>query len=273
MKRPAPWTPVYEDPRILAVNKQAGINVGADRWDGEAERLDRLLALPYGRIFTVHRIDKDTSGLVVFARNAEIHRFLSQAFESRAVEKTYLAAVHGRPAWEEADCDLPLVPDGDRRRRTIVDRSRGKKSYTRFRRLLCAGNYSLIEARPETGRTHQIRVHLAALGYPVICDPLYGVNARSSTPEGGANRGGLEKGVFLSSFKKGWRGSPADEKPLISRLALHALRLVLPLPDQTAEPALPSAPGILTLDAPLPRDFSALRAQMEKSAAGSTSPP
>jgi 23S rRNA pseudouridine1911/1915/1917 synthase len=225
------------------VNKAAGIAAGADRWDGSKERLDRLVeaALGGGRLYTIHRIDRDTSGLLVFARDGETHRRLSLAFEGRRVEKVYLAAVHGRPAWTEETCDLPLVPDGDKEHRTIIDKYRGKKSLTRFRLLGSAGHCSLIEARPETGRTHQIRVHLASLGYPVVCDPLYG---RSPKP------------LYLSSFKRGWRGDPLDERPLISRLALHAWKLGLPDYD----------PGGLSLEAPLPRDMGALVSQMEKQA-------
>jgi 23S rRNA-/tRNA-specific pseudouridylate synthase len=152
------------------------------------------------------------------------------------VEKRYTAVVHGRPLWKETVCDLPLVPDGNKRHLTIIDKYRGKKSLTRFRLVLCAGNYAVLEASPETGRTHQIRVHLAAIGHPVVCDPLYG----------------SPKPVFLSSFKKNWRGDPFDEKPLIARLGLHAAELALPCGDG------------LALKAPLPRDMAALVKQMEK---------
>jgi RluA family pseudouridine synthase len=268
MKNAPPFTVIYEDDRIIAVNKVAGLSVGGDRWDDSKERLDRLLfernsaQVP---IFTVHRIDRDTSGLVVFAKDGKTHRFLSRAFESRSVKKEYLAVVHGRPPWEEAECDLPLVIDGDKRHRTIVDRFRGKKSLTRFKRILCAGNYSIIEARPETGRSHQIRVHLAALGYAIVCDPLYGKSERSSALPGGA-----EKGLFLSSFKRSWRGDSSRERPLIERLALHAARLVLPLWEESADIDRDDSNN-LELTAPLPRDFRALENQMKKFQSGGVS--
>jgi 23S rRNA pseudouridine1911/1915/1917 synthase len=137
---------------------------------------------------------------------------------------------------------LSLVPDGDKQHRTTIDQFHGKKSLTHFRLLASSGSFSLLEARPATGRAHQIRVHLASLGHPVVCDPLYG--ARSSP-----------KPVCLSAFKKGWRGDPLEEKPLLERLGLHAASLTLPYP---------GAGDRLVLEAPLPRDMGALIRQIEK---------
>jgi RluA family pseudouridine synthase len=253
----APFSIIYEDRRILAVNKAPGLAVGADRWDESKERLDGLLAARYPGVFTVHRIDRDTSGLVIFARDAETHRELSAAFESRRVKKQYTAVVHGRPLWTETECRLPLVPDGDKQHRTIIDKYRGKPSITRFRFLLSAGSYSVLEVFPETGRTHQIRVHCASLGHPVVCDPLYSAGNRTG-------RHGPE-GIFLSSFKKGWRGDPLEEKPLLNRLGLHAARLELP-DYRTGET------GSLVLEAPLPRDMGALIKQLEKCSPALTVP-
>jgi 23S rRNA pseudouridine1911/1915/1917 synthase len=247
MKTPE-FTILYEDEGMVAVNKETGIPVGADRWDGTKKRLDQLLQDFLGlRLYTAHRIDQDTSGLVIFAKGGDLHRRLSRAFEGRLVRKRYLAVVQGRPAWGETVCDLPLAPDGDKRHRTIVDKYRGRKSLTRFRFLGGAGNYSLVEVLPETGRTHQIRVHLASLGHPVVCDPLYGTNP---------------KGVYLSSFKRGWRGEPLEERPLLNRLGLHAGELFLPPESLSASPA---GEGLL-LRAPLSRDLAALTRQMEKQA-------
>jgi RluA family pseudouridine synthase len=236
MKILPPYTIIFENERFIAVNKAPGISVGGDRWDESKERLDRLLErdLKLPKIYTVHRIDRETSGLVVFARDRETHRRLSLAFEQRHVEKRYVAIVHGRPAWKETTCDLALVPNGNKKHMTIIDKYRGKESFTSFICIISAGNYSVLEARPQTGRIHQIRVHAAALGHPVVCDGLYG----KETP------------VKLSSFKRSWRGDPNEEKPLLSRLGLHAQSLALS--------------DTQTLTAPLPRDMASLIKQIEK---------
>ncbi|MDR0655409.1 MAG: RNA pseudouridine synthase [Treponema sp.] len=270
MKQKKPFSIVHEDRHILAVNKAAGLTVGGDRWDEGKERLDRLLEAflterdkgENERIYTVHRIDRDTSGIVVFAKDEETLRRLSGAFEGREVYKRYIAVICGRPPWKEETCDLPLLPNGNKKHLTIIDRYQGKKSLTRFRLLGSAGNYSVAEALPETGRTHQIRVHLAALGYPVASDPLYGNG----------------KPVFLSSIKRDWRGDPYSERPLLERLGLHAAELVLPVCDSNTAGHVPGEADpenstehkakfyaeTLRLSAPLSRDLSALIKQMGK---------
>jgi 23S rRNA pseudouridine1911/1915/1917 synthase len=236
MKTPAPYTVIFEDQQIIAVNKSSGVSVGGDRWDESKIRLDRLIErdLKITKIFTVHRIDRETSGIVIFAKDREAHRKLSIEFEQRKVFKRYIVIVHGRPAWKEITCNLALVPDGNKKHMTIIDKYRGKESLTEFIYKNGAGNYSVLEVLPKTGRIHQIRVHAAALGHPVVCDELYG----KASP------------VKLSSFKRSWRGDAAEEKPLLSRLGLHALELVL------SEDRV--------LNAPLPKDMASLVNQIEK---------
>lgn len=238
MKQQRPFEVIYEDGDIIAVNKAAGLAVCADRWNYTKRRLDTMVAEFCGRrLFTVHRIDAGTSGAVIFAKTASAHRQLSVAFEARQVGKVYTAAVRGVPRWETAVCDAPLVVNGDKLRRTIIDRYRGKPSLTRFRLLARCGGIALVEALPESGRTHQIRVHLASLGHPIVCDALYG----SEAP------------LFLSALKRGWRGDRFEERPLIARLALHALSVTVRLSGRE-----------LAITAPYPRDMAALVKQLSK---------
>ena len=270
MARIKSFTIIYEDDSIIAVNKASGIAVTGERWDTEAPRLDLLLkqALNFRteantepELYIVHRIDKETSGLVIFAKNSKVHRSLSEAFEKRRVEKTYIAVIHGRPSWPggKASCDLPLVSDGNKKHLTIIDKFNGKSSQTDFTLLLSAGNYSVVEARPKTGRTHQIRVHLSALGFPIVCDLLYGRHARS----------GKETGVYLSSFKRDWRGDQIEERPLLDRLGLHAALLKIN-GDFNGDAGIgfgeERTAKFLSLEAPMPKDMASLINQMEKTA-------
>lgn len=230
------YTVIFVNDDFVAVNKISGLSVGGDRWDESAERLDKIIENDFNlkKIFVIHRIDKETSGLIIFAKNRETHRRLSLAFEQRNIFKKYVLIVHGQPVWKETSCDLPLVPNGNKKHMTIIDKFRGKESVTRFNCLFSAGNFSVLEAVPETGRIHQIRVHAAAIGHPVVCDALYG----------------KENPIKLSSFKRGWRGDPHSERPLLSRLGLHAQELTLP--------------DGQSLAAPLPRDMRSLITQLEK---------
>lgn len=234
------YTTIYCDEDIVVLNKRSGILIAADRYNPEAARLDVIAEKEFGRLFAVHRIDKDTSGLIIYARNPQAHQSLSMQFEKRQVHKTYHALVYGHPLWQELSVDLPLQPDGDAKHRTVVNKKYGKPSQTDFINLGSCGPYSWIIAKPKTGRTHQIRVHLAANGFSIVCDPLYGAN---------------QKPVRLSEIKRKWNGDEVEERPLLSRLALHAYKI---------EFTHPSTNQQVSFTAPYPKDMEATRKQLAK---------
>jgi len=239
MKITPDYTVIYSDESILVLNKRSGLLIAADRYDEDAPRLDLAAEKEFGKLYAVHRIDKDTSGCVIYARTPEAHRSLSMQFEHREVEKVYHALVYGRPLWQKEHLDLRLLVDGDARHRTVPNSRYGKDAVTDFTLIGSCGPYSWVEARPRTGRTHQIRAHLKELGFAIVCDPLYSPN---------------QKPVRLSEIKRKWNGDAENERPLLSRLALHAYRLTLNHPVSGQR---------LTFTAPYPKDMEATRKQLE----------
>jgi RluA family pseudouridine synthase len=173
---------LYEDQFLLIVNKPAGLSVLPDGWEKDSEYLVRMLEENYGRIFIVHRLDKITSGVMVFARDAETHRVLNTQFENHEAQKTYHAIVEGNPKWEEKVARHPLRANVGHKHRTMVDDKNGKPSETRFRVIKRYPESALVEAKPMTGRTHQIRVHAYVLGHPLVEDILYGARNRYGLP-------------------------------------------------------------------------------------------
>jgi RluA family pseudouridine synthase len=173
---------LYEDQFLLIVNKPAGLSVLPDGWEKDSEYLVRMLEEKYGKIFIVHRLDKITSGVMVFARDAETHRVLNTQFENHEAQKTYHAVVEGNPKWEEKVARHPLRANVGHKHRTMVDDKNGKPSETRFRVIKRYPESALVEAKPMTGRTHQIRVHAYALGHPLVEDILYGARDRYGLP-------------------------------------------------------------------------------------------
>lgn len=173
---PAP-TVIYIDPDLLVVDKPAGLLSvpagGADRQDCLAARVRTL----HADALIVHRLDAATSGLVLFARDPEMLRRMSLAFEQRMVGKQYAALVHGHMARAEGEIDLPLGEDAANRPRQIVDPVRGRRALTRYQVLEHLGDgaeaCTRVALKPVTGRAHQLRVHLLTLGHPILGDPLY----------------------------------------------------------------------------------------------------
>ncbi len=164
---------IYVDSFILVANKPAGLATIPGGWEDDSDSLVKTLETDYGRLWIVHRLDKVTSGLVVFARTAEVHRSLSIQFEHHAIKKVYHAIVVGSPAWDEHTARHPLRINVGHSHRTVVDNSQGKPSETTFKVLERFNGYALLAAIPATGRTHQVRVHAYALGHPLLGDTLY----------------------------------------------------------------------------------------------------
>lgn len=163
----------YSDPHILVVNKPANLSVLPEGWDKSAPYLVQMLEKQFQKVWVVHRIDKVTSGIIVCALSAEAHRSLNIQFEKHEVEKVYHALLNGMPKWDEKVTKFPLRVNVGHKHRTVVDDRNGVRSETRFKLLERYQAAALVEASPMTGRTHQIRVHAYALGYPLLGDVLY----------------------------------------------------------------------------------------------------
>jgi 23S rRNA pseudouridine955/2504/2580 synthase/23S rRNA pseudouridine1911/1915/1917 synthase len=229
---------IYENDQFVAINKPAGLLSIPDR-EGKDTSLKSWLKEKYGNIFTVHRLDRDTSGVIVFAKDEATHKYLSKVFEERAVEKIYSGLVQGSLAEKEGSIDVAIIEHPAKAGLMIVAK-KGKASLTDYEVKEELGLYSLVQFRIHTGRTHQIRVHMQHLGHPIVCDETYGDG----------------RPVFISSFKKNYKLSrhDEDERPILSRLALHSQ--LLHFQDEKGE--------FHTLEAPLPKDMRALIQQLKK---------
>jgi 23S rRNA pseudouridine1911/1915/1917 synthase len=239
---------LFRDENLLAVNKPAGIPVEPSRWGEHPIHLTGALlewaeggrredGLVAERPRALHRLDLGTSGVVLYALNLEAERHYRGLFEARLVEKTYHALVIGE-IHEGGVVDAPLE-EADRGKRMQVAKRGGKPSVTEYFPTKIYRGFTMVEAKPRTGRTHQIRVHLASLGHPLMVDPLYGGRER----------------ILLSEIKPGYRpkkGRP--EKPLMERLTLHAKSVRLTGLDGKEQ----------YIEADHPKDLRVLLSKMEK---------
>ena len=250
-------TVLHEDEHLLVIDKPAGLAVEPERWLREAGSVAASLVDlaearsegdPHGllefRPRIVHRLDKGTTGVLLVAKDLEAERELRAAFEARVVEKDYLALVEGEVHWadgEEVAIEHPIAPAARRGGRMCV-REGGKPALTVARVEERFRGFTLVRCSPRTGRTHQIRVHMAEEGFPLLVDPVYG----------------RRDALLLSEIKRGYRPKPGrPELPLLSRLSLHALRLRLP--DDVV-----STSTVREFHSPVPADLERALKQLRK---------
>lgn len=168
---------VFEDPHILVLNKPTGLLTVPGRLREHADCLEARAKSVYGWARVAHRLDRETSGLVVLGLSAEAHRGLSIGFERRRVEKTYVAEVAGLVVGEAGVIDLPLAADWPNRPMQMVDHKRGRRAVTEWQVLSRGETTTKIELTPATGRSHQLRVHMLELGHPILGDTFYAPDA------------------------------------------------------------------------------------------------
>jgi len=233
---PVPFSVIYYDEHIIVVDKPSGLIVHPARVhlagtlvNGLLYRFGRLPeSVVPGRPGIVHRLDRDTSGVMVVARTKEAYEDLKRQFKERTVAKVYLAITHGVPRFTADTIDLPLDSSCETYNRVVIAEG-GKEAVTAYAVVRECGKYALLRVFPKTGRTHQIRVHLKHIGHPVLCDTLYGY-----------------EGSIRMSHLAGTCPGGKDDPVVLSRLALHAERLTFVHPATGAE---------VTFSSPMPSEF------------------
>ncbi|MTB52914.1 RluA family pseudouridine synthase [Lewinella sp. W8] len=238
---------IFEDEHLLVVNKPAGLLTVPDRYDPGIGNLVHYLGTRYGDpILPVHRLDRPTSGVVVVARTPAAHKELNRQFREREVDKIYHALVEGVPAAEEAEIDEPIGPNPGKSGQMMVT-ARGKYALTLYKVMEPIGDqFSLVGVQIFTGRTHQIRVHLAYIGHPLVVDPFYGKRTEFMLSEIKGRKYRLGKHTH-------------EERPLLNRVPLHAHRLAF---------THPATGERMSFEAERPKDMRAVLNQLRKLVGG-----
>ncbi len=228
---------LFENEDFIAINKPSGLLSIPDRM-GQEISLKDLLKQKYGNIYTVHRIDRDTSGIIIFAKNEESHKTLSQLFEGRDMQKFYVGLVYGQMMNSQGTIDAAIMEHPGKATKMLTH-VKGKPSLTDYEVLSSFRLYSWVQFQIHTGRTHQIRVHMQHIGHSIVCDEIYGD----------------PKPILLSAIKRNFKLAKVadEERPILSRLALHSFQLNFEFKGQP-----------YNLEAPIPKDLRALLQQLKK---------
>ncbi|OKS86334.1 RluA family pseudouridine synthase [Mucilaginibacter polytrichastri] len=226
---------LFEDDNIIVVNKPPFISTLDEREGAEINML-RLAKSYHEDAQICHRLDKETSGALIIAKNPEAYRLVSMQFERRKVKKVYHAVIEGTHVFEELYIDLPILNTG--KGSVSISRQEGKRAETWFQSLKYYKHYTLVECRPVTGRMHQIRIHLATQRASIAGDEMY-----------------KGKPVFLSALKRKYHlGKDQEEQPIMKRFALHAFEVTFKINEETE----------VTIHAPYPKDFDTLLKLLDK---------
>ncbi len=228
---------LFENDHFVAINKPSGLLSIPDRMGKEISLKD-MLKEKYGSIYTVHRLDRNTSGIIVFAKTEESHKELSVLFEGREMEKYYVGLVYGDIMTPKGSIDAPIMEHPGKATKMLTH-AKGKASLTDYEVIEPFRLFSWVKFRIHTGRTHQIRVHMQHIGHPIVCDEIYGD----------------PKPVLLSAFKRNFKlaKSAETERPILSRLALHSHVLQFTFQNEK-----------YTLEAEVPKDLRAVLQQLRK---------
>jgi 23S rRNA pseudouridine955/2504/2580 synthase len=228
---------LFENDDVIVVNKPPFISSLDERGEGSSEISMLRLAKAYWDDAQIcHRLDKETSGALIFAKNPEAYRSVSMQFEKRKVKKVYYAVIDGTHTFDNLLVDLPILNVG--KGSVTISRQEGKRAETWFQSLKYYKHYTLVECRPVTGRMHQIRIHLATQRASIAGDEMY-----KGEP------------VFLSKIKRKYHlGKDQEELPIMKRFALHAYEVTFRINPETE----------VTIHAPYPKDFETLLKLLDK---------